>query len=280
MELLTYPFIQRAIIVGIIIAVVCPTIGLFLVLRRLSMIGDSLSHVSLAGVAAGLLFGVYPIAMAVIFSVSAAMIIERLRKTYHRYSEIAIAIVLSGGIGLAVVLISLSKSNNTDLMGYLFGSIVAVTRQDLAAVTVLGLLVILSIILLFRMLFYVAFDEEGAKLAGIPVTIVSTIFTIITAITVSIAMRIVGILLVSSLMVLPVAIALQVGTSFKKTLLISIGISIFSVIFGLITSFILDLAPGGTIVITLVAILVLILTMKPLIQDITIQKQIKRSQHL
>jgi len=277
MEIFTYSFIQRSIIVGIIVAAICPAIGLFLVLRRLSMIGDSLSHVSLAGVAAGLLFGVYPITMAVVFSVTAAVIIERLRKVYQRYSEIAIAIVLSGGIGLAVVLIGLSDSNNADLMGYLFGSIIAVTARDMIAITLLGLFVLISVIVLFRMLFYMSFDEEGAKLAGIPVGGVATYFTAITALTVSISMRIVGILLVSSLMVLPVAIALQVGGSFKKTLAISVTSSVFSVLSGLILSFVLDLAPGGTIVLILVSILIAVIVLKPMTAKIKTRGRISKN---
>ncbi|KXG76136.1 metal ABC transporter permease [Thermotalea metallivorans] len=259
LEILQYGFMQRALLAGMIVGILCPLIGIFLVLRRMSLIGDSLSHVALAGVAAGIFGGIYPLGTALIFSVGAALAIEQLRKSYQQYAELAIAIILSAGIGTAVVLISLAKGFNVDLFGYLFGSITTVRKEDLWLITGLGILIVLSIKLLYKELFYIAFDEEGARLAGIPVKGINHFFILMIATTITLSMRIVGILLVSSLMVIPVATSLQVAKSFKHATILSVIFAQGAVILGIFISYYFELASGGTIVLLAVAILLVVL---------------------
>lgn len=262
LEILQYGFMQRALVAGIIIGVLCPLIGIFIVLRRMSLIGDSLSHVALSGVAAGILTGVYPLTMSLIFSVLAALAIEKLRKSYQEYAELSIAIILSAGIGLAVVLISLAKSFNIDLFGYLFGSITTVLPRDLWTITVLGILIIAIIKLIYKELFYIAFDEVSAKLAGIPVGYINLLFIVLIASTITLSMRIVGILLVSSLMIIPVATSLQLAKSFRHATILSIIFAEIAIISGIFLAYYLELASGGTIVIISVIILLLVLGIK------------------
>jgi len=259
LEIMQYGFMQRAILAGVIIGVLCPLIGIFIVLRRMSLIGDCLSHVALSGVACGVLLGIYPIGMALLFSVIAALGIEKLRKNYDKYEELPIAIILSAGIGLAVVLISLGKSINFDLAGYLFGKITTVLPMDLWIIIVLGFFILLTVKLLYKELFYIAFDETCARLAGIPVSLINLLFIVLIATTVTLSMRIVGVLLVSSLMVIPVATSLQIAKSFKQAMIYSIVFAEISVILGIFISYYLELASGGTIVLLSVLILILVI---------------------
>lgn len=272
-EIFTYGFMQRAFIAGSIIGIICPAIGVFIVLRRLSMIGDTLSHMALAGVAAGMLGGVYPIYSALVFSIIASLGIEKLRQSFKEYAELSIAIVLSTGIGLASIFISMGGSNSA-IFGYLFGSITLVTLQDIVTVMILGLVILGSLLVLYRSLFYTTFDEEAARLAGIPIKKVNLYFSILVAMTIAVSMRIVGILLVSSMMVVPVAAGMQIAKSFKATLFYSIVFGLLSVLIGLFISFYLDLAPGGTIVIS--GILLLVSTM--LLKGLHLRAVIKASQ--
>jgi len=260
-ELLNFEFMQRAFAAGLLIAVICPLIGTFVVMRRLSMIGDTLSHASLAGIAAGMLGGIYPLWGALVFSLAAAIGIEKLRKRFSQYAELSISIVLSASIGLAVVLISLAKSFNADLMSYLFGSIIAVNMLDIYIILGLSIIIIISVWLLYKEYFYMAFDE-GAELAGIPVAALNTYFTVLTAMTIVVSMRVVGMLLVSSLMVVPVASSLLISRSFKNTIFLSVIFALIAVIIGLFTSYYFDLAPGGSIVLTSVFMLLAVLTIK------------------
>ncbi|TCS83103.1 metal ABC transporter permease [Tepidibacillus fermentans] len=258
-DMLQYDFMQRALLAGIMIAVISPTIGVFIVLRRLSLIGDTLSHVTLAGVAAGILAGIYPVLSGMIFAVLAALGIEKLRKLYRSYEELAIPIMLSAGIGIAVVLISLANGFNVDLFSYLFGSVMAVSKQDLWTILIVGIVIILLVYLFFKELFYLSFDEEAARLSGIPHRFINTLFIVLVALTISLSMRIVGILLVSSLMTIPVAASLQIANSFRKAYFYSILFSLLSVILGIVFSYLFDLATGGTIVLTSIAILLVVI---------------------
>ncbi|ADL06857.1 metal ABC transporter permease [Thermosediminibacter oceani] len=262
MEIFSYSFMVRAFIAGVIAAVLTSTIGVFVVLRRMSIVGDSLSHASLAGVAAGMLFGFYPFYGALLFSVLAALLIEVMRATFKSYAEVAMAVVMSAGMGTAVVLISLGKSFNADLFSYLFGSLMAVTPGDIKVISVLGLFVTASIILLRRELFAVTFDEDTARLSGVPVRAVNIYFSVITALTVALSVRVVGTLLVSALIVIPAAVSLQLARSFRSAFFISNIVAIFSVVVGLYISFYLDLAPGGTIVLIATSVLFLVLLLK------------------
>lgn len=256
MDILQYDFMRRALIIGMIVSLNCSTIGLFLVLRRFSMVGDTISHVALAGVALGMVTGIYPIYSAIAVSIVASIGIEKLRKAYSEYSELALSIVLAGGIGVASLLISLDQANTNGIMGYLFGSIALVTAKDLKMITIMGTIILAMVIFLYRALFYITFDEESAKYAGIKVNRINIFFSILIALTITLSMRIVGILLVSSLMVLPVATSLQIAKSFRGAMIYSNIFGIFAVISGLIVSFYLDLAPGGSIVIISLLVLV------------------------
>jgi len=260
--ILSFDFMQRAFLAGIIAAILTSTMGVFIVLRRMSLVGDSLSHAALSGVAGAMLFGYYPFYGALVATVLAAVLIEMIRSFFKEYAEVALAVVMSGGMGLAVVLISLGKSFNTDLASYLFGSLVAVMPQDLKVIELIGVVIILSIVLLHRELFAITFDEEAARLSGVNVRAVNLYFTIITALVVALSIRVVGALLISALMVIPAAVSLQVARSFKQTFVIAIGVALFAVVMGLYSAFIFDLAPGGTIVLIATVILIAILIIK------------------
>lgn len=255
MEIFQYEFMQRAFLAGIIIGLICPLVGLFVALRRMSMIADALSHVCLAGVAAGLLVGMHPILTASAFAVTGALGIEKLRDSFKTYSEMSIAIILSTGVALGAILLDLGNGYNANFMSYLFGSIVAINETDIKIIAMSGLL-ILAIILFFKKeLFFISFDEEGAWLSGIPVKAITIAFTALTALTIAIAIRVVGILLVSSLIVLPVAAAMRLAKSFKEALIISVLMAEVAVVIGLLASFYINLAPGGAIVMTSVILL-------------------------
>jgi zinc transport system permease protein len=264
---------QRALMAGAIIGVLCPLIGIFLVLRRMSLIGDSLSHVALSGVAAGVVSGIYPLTTALIFSVLAALGIEQLRKRYVEYAELSLAIILSAGIGIAVVLISYAKSVNIDLFGYLFGNILTVRPMDMWLIALLGILIIVFVRLLYKELFFIAFDEEGARIAGIPVGGINLFFIVFIAMTITLSMRVVGALLVSSLMVIPVAASLQIARSFKQATLLSVIFAEISVISGIIISYYLELASGGTIVLLSVLLLILVLSIKSILYAFLLQSR-------
>ncbi|WP_027339244.1 metal ABC transporter permease [Halonatronum saccharophilum] len=261
LEVFAYSFMQRAFLVGNIIAVICPLVGVFLVLKRLSLIGHTLSHIALAGVAFGMLVGIYPIYTALLFSVLSALGIEKLRKDYKDYAELSISIILAAGLGIATILISLGN-NNSGIFSYLFGSISLVTREDIRIVIPLGIFIIGVITYYYQGFFYTAFNEEDAKLAGVPVYFLNLLFIILISITISLSMRIIGGLLVSSLITLPVATSMQIAKSFKQTILWSIIFSVLSLNIGLITSFYYDLAPGGTIIIVSVIFLILTISYK------------------
>lgn len=261
MEFLSYSFMQRAFLVGNMIAVIAPLIGVFLILKRLSLIGNTISHVALAGIALGMVLGVYPVYMAILVAVIAAFGIEKIRESYQDYAEVSLSIILAGGMGLASVLISLYE-NSAGIMSYLFGSISLVTTRDVYTVLVLGIIILLFIFKYYYGFFYLTFDEKEARLAGVPVKLLNTLFMVIVAVTVSISMRIIGGLLIASLISLPVATALQLANSFKKMIIYSILSSLIAVNGGLIISFYQDLAPGGTIILTGVVGLTLVLLYK------------------
>ncbi|NLZ38944.1 MAG: metal ABC transporter permease [Firmicutes bacterium] len=256
-DFLHYAFMQRAFLAGTIVAFLCPTIGIYLVLRRLSMVGNMFSHVSLAGVALGIFTGTYPLGAALALSVASAVILEALRRTYRIFSDLAIAILISAGISLAVILISLSRALNTDLFSYLFGSVIAISEQDLYLIAVVGLFVMLLVFVLQKELFYIAFDEAGARAAGIRVDLVNMLFVLAASLTIAVAMRVVGALLVSSLLTVPVAAALQFGKSFRTTLFWSYLLALTSVFSGLMVAYYCNLAPGGSIVMCSLIIFVL-----------------------
>ncbi len=257
-ELFQYDFMRRAFLVGVLLAVIIPCIGMIVVFKRLSLIGDALSHTSLAGVAIGLILGINPILGAMAACLLAAFGIEAIRKKVPRFSELSIAIVLSVGVGLAGVLSGFVK-NAVNFNSFLFGSIVAISNFETGLVVGISILVFLAFLLLYKELFYIAFDEQAAALSGVPVRLVNTIFTILTAVTVSVASRTVGALIVSSLMVVPVATAMILAGSYKRTAIGSVICAVIATITGLTLSFYWGLKPGGTIVLTGVVLFLLAL---------------------
>ncbi|MFZ5632627.1 MAG: metal ABC transporter permease [Bacillota bacterium] len=256
MAIFYYEFMRHAFVAGLIIGVVCPAVGLFITLRRLSMIADALSHVCLSGVVAGLLMGTHPLITASAFSLSGAFLIEALREKYKTYSELAIAIILSTGVALGAILLGLGRGLNASFMSYLFGSIITVSRSDVYIVAAAGILVLAVIRLFYKELFLITFDEEGARIAGLPVRALSVGFTAMTALTIAISIRIVGLLLVSSLMILPVAAALRLAASFRSAVILSVVMGELAVVAGLFASFYFNLAPGGVIIMASVLILI------------------------
>jgi len=247
-DIFHYSFVVRGMEAGFIIALIAPLIGMFLVLRRYSLIADTLSHVSLAGVAIGLLVGINPIITAILASVFSSFFIERLRISKKVYGESALAIFLSGSLALAVVLIGLAHGFSVNILNYLFGSIVTVKQSDVYIIGSAGIGVLLLISLFYKELVFVTFDEESAQVSGIPTRFINLLLVLLAAFTVALAIPIVGVLLISALIVLPVVTALQFRKSFKQTILLAEIISLFSVFSGIVVSFYLNLATGGTIV--------------------------------
>ncbi len=257
MDLLTvfsYEFMQRAYIAGLAVAIVCPLIGVFLVLRRLSLLADGLGHVTFAGLAAGFLLGVSPLIAALTAAIIGAVGIERIRARGRIAGDAAIAMFYTAGLAIGVVLIGRAGGFNVNVLGYLFGSIAAVALSDLLVVLGLAALVVGLIALFFKELFFLTFDESSARAAGLPAAALNVLLAALAAVTTVAAMRIVGLLLVSSLMVLPALTAIRLATSFRQTLWLAVGTAIIAVLVGLTSSFYLDTAPGGTIVLAALAL--------------------------
>lgn len=250
LEMLEMEFMQRAWLAGLIMAVICPLIGSFLVLRRQSLIGDGLGHIAFAGVAGGALWGYSPVLSAAVATVFGALAIERVRVRMSEAADMVLAIFFYSGMGLAVIFTGLNKEGGFNLGSILFGSLMTVSSKDLMIVAALGLCTILFVVLFYRPLQYITFGEVSAKVAGLPVERLNLLLALLTALTVSLSMRIVGLLLVSAMMVIPVACALQTARSFAGTIVQSMLYGLFSVIVGLTVSYYANLAPGGTIVLT------------------------------
>ncbi len=262
-----YEFLQNAFFVGLMIGFLAPVLGVFIVVRKLALITDALSHITLTGIAFHLLIAqsivwlqpVNPLYMGMCFSVAGSLFMEKLRHIYTAYQELAVPIILSSGIGLGVVFISLADGFNNDLFNYLFGSVIAVTRNDLWTIAFVAVAITGLLLFLYKELLFLSFDEEQAKVSGIPGKWINSLFIIMTALVIASSMRIVGILLVSSLMILPVAAAIQLAKSFKQMFLYAVLIGETSVITGLVSAFYLNLAPGGMIVIIALTILLVVL---------------------
>lgn len=253
-DIFQYGFVTRGLEAGVIVALIAPLIGIFLVLRRYSLIADTLAHVSLAGIAIGLLLGISPVITALATTIVASSGIERLRISKRVYGESALALFLSGSLALAIVLISLAKGFNTNLFNYLFGSIVTVTATDVYVIAGLAVVVVAVLGAFYKELVYTSFDEAAAKVSGIPTRLINTVLIVLAAITVSLSIPIVGVLLIAALIVVPVVTALQLRKSFSHTILCAEVISLGCVIAGIFASFYLDLSTGGTIVLIMLVV--------------------------
>lgn len=250
LEMFEMEFMQRAWLAGLIMAVICPLIGSFLVLRRQSLIGDGLGHIAFAGVAGGALWGYSPVLSAAAATVLGALAIERVRVRLSDAADMVLAIFFYSGMGLAVIFTGLNKEGGFNLSSVLFGSLMTVSGRDLMIVALLGLCTIIFVVLFYRPLQYLTFDETSARVAGLPVERLNLLLALLTALTVALSMRIVGLLLVSAMLVIPVACALQTARSFAGTIMQSMAYGLLSVALGLTVSYYANLAPGGTIVLT------------------------------
>jgi len=256
-EMLSYDFMQRAFIAGIIIAILASVSGTFVVLRRYSMISETLAHSALVGVAVGLVAGFNPLWMAVIVAIISAWLIEYLRSEFTLYSDAVLAILLSGSLALAVIIVSLGGAFNNSLFSYLFGSILSVSTQDVVTISIFGS-VALGILLVFsKELYFIAYDEEVAKTSGIKVKMLNFLLVSVIAIIIALSIRVVGSLLIGALMVIPTISALQYKQGFIKTMLISLVIALVSVVFGMSLSFYFSLPSGATIVLCVLFIFII-----------------------
>lgn len=246
--LLTYGFLQRALFAGVFVAIACALLGVFLILRRDAMIGHGLAHIMFAGVALGLLLDVMPLIAALVVGILAALAIMNLKDKAGVYGDTAIAIMSSIGFAAGILIISFSNKFNVDLFGYLFGDILAIDSTEVWLSIVLAGSVLFVIILFYRRFMFMTFDRESARAAGIKVRRLDTLLTILTAVTVVLGMKVVGLLLVSALLVIPSATGLQLASSFKKAIIFASLVAVLSVIFGLVFAFYLDFPASGTIV--------------------------------
>jgi zinc transport system permease protein len=248
MSILDADFMRLAFATGAVVGVLAPAVGFFLVQRRMSLIGDGIGHVAFAGVAAGYLLGISPVATALVASVGGAVAIEWLRTRRRAAGDQALALLFYTGIAAGVVLISAAGALNANLFAFLFGSILTVTRGDLLLVGVLGVVGLALIAAFYRALVAAALDEEGARVSGVPVGLLNVLLAALAGVTIAVSMRIVGILLIAALMVLPVIAASRVAWSIRSNMLIAIGIGLGSVFVGLTAAYYANLAPGGAIV--------------------------------
>jgi len=248
MSILDFDFMRYAFAAGAIVGLLAPAVGFFLVQRRMSLIGDGIGHVAFAGVAAGYLLGISPVATALVASVVGAVAIEWLRSKHRTAGDQALALVFYTGIAAGVVLISAAGALNANLFAFLFGSILTVTKSDLVLVGSLGVAGLVLIGVLYRVLLATALDEEGARVAGVRVGFLNVTLAALMAVTIAVSMRIVGILLIAALMVLPVIAASRVAWSVRSAMLIAMAIGVGSVFAGLTTAYYADVAPGGAIV--------------------------------
>jgi zinc transport system permease protein len=248
MSMLDSEFMRLAFATGAVVGILAPAVGFFLVQRRLTLVGDGIGHVAFAGVAAGYLLGIPPVLAALVASVGGAGAIEWLRARRSTAGDQALALVFYTGIAAGVVLVSAAGAFDVNLFQFLFGSILTTTRTDLAVVAVLGAAGLGTIALLYRALAGSALDEEGARVAGVPIAFLNAVVAVLAAVTVAVSMRIVGILLIAALMVLPVIAASRIAWSMRSTMLVSMAIGLGSVLVGLTIAYYADLPPGGTIV--------------------------------
>jgi zinc transport system permease protein len=262
LEVLEFGFMQRALIAGIAVAITSSVIGLFLVLRRNSLFGDALSHVAFGGIAVGLMANIYPLWTGLGLSVLGALGITKLRQSTKIPADATVAILLSSGLALGIVLVSISGGFTLDLFSFLFGSILLVSINDTLAILALTGIILAIMILLYKKFVYITFDEEQAQVSGLAISRLNYLFVVLASVAAVVSMRLVGILLVSALIVIPNVTALLIGRGFKKTMLISISVSIFSVVAGIMLSYALNLAPAGTIVLISAATFVAALAVK------------------
>jgi zinc transport system permease protein len=261
LEILEYDFMQRAFIAGLFIAILASISGTFIVLKRYSLMSETLAHSALVGVAVGLVAGYNPLWIAVTVAILSAWLIEYLRSSFALYSDAVLSILLSGSLATAVIIVSLGGAFNNSLFSYLFGSILSVSYEDVVTIIIFGTLSLGFLLLFSKELYFIAYDEEVAKTSGIKVKFLNFLLVTVVAIIIALSIRVVGSLLIGALMVIPTVSALQYRVGFKKTMLISLFFALFSVVFGMSVSFYFALPSGATIVLCIISIFVLSLVL-------------------
>ena len=256
-----YEFMQRAFIAGLFIATLASLSGTFIVLKRYSLMSETLAHSALVGVAVGLVAGYNPLWMAVLVALISAWLIEYLRSSFKLYSDAILSIILSGSLAIAVIIVSLGGAFNNSLFSYLFGSILSVSYEDLFTIMLFGSFSLGFLLLFAKELYFIAYDEEVAKTSGIKVKFLNFLLVSVVAIIIALSIRVVGSLLIGALMVIPTVAALQFRVGFKSTLFISLFLALFSVSFGMALSFYFSLPSGATIVLCVIALFILSLFM-------------------
>jgi zinc transport system permease protein len=257
LEMFQYDFMQRAFLVGIVIAILASISGTFIVLRRYSLMSETLAHSALVGVAVGLVAGYNPIWVAVVASIISAWTIEYLRSYFSLYSDAVLSILLSGTLAIAVIIVSLGESFNNSLFSYLFGSILAVSYEDVVSIFVFGGFSLVLLLIYSKELYFIAYDEEVAQTSGIRVKMLNFLLVTVVAIIIALSIRVVGSLLIGALMVIPTISSLQFRQGFFYTLIIAVCFAILSVISGMVFSFYFSLPSGATIVLSILSIFIM-----------------------
>ena len=279
LEALSYTFMQKALVAGIAVGIICSFMGTFLVLRRYSLFGDGIAHVAFGGISVGLFLGVFPLWTAFIVSIFGGLGLQKLRQSTKISGDSAVAVVLVSGLAVGVILVSSSGGFSVDLFSFLFGSILLISNEDTIMILAISAGIIATLTLLQKQFLHLTFNEEQAKLGGLRTTLLNYAFVVLASITVVTSMRLVGILLISALIVIPNITAMMFGKGFKKTVFISMSIAVISVVSGILVSYSFNVAPSGTIVVIAVGILVgtLILKSTGLLQKVDIKTPSKIS---
>ncbi|MGB8945251.1 MAG: metal ABC transporter permease, partial [Streptomyces sp.] len=259
MEIFQTEFMQRALIAAVLVGITAPAIGIYLVQRRQALMGDGIGHIAMTGVGLGFLLNSSPVWMATLISIVGAVTMELIRAYGKTRGDIALAMLFYGGMAGGVLLINLSDTgSNANLSSYLFGSLSTVSDSDVTAICLLAAFVVLVTVGLRKQLFAVSQDEEFARVTGLPVRALNLLIAVTAAVTVTVAMRVVGLLLVSALMVVPVAAAQQITRSFKVTFILSVVIGTAVTLSGTVTSYYQDVPPGATIVLMAIGVFVVL----------------------
>tara|TARA_B100001540_G_scaffold41519_1_gene36879 strand:+ start:148 stop:972 length:825 start_codon:yes stop_codon:yes gene_type:complete len=253
---------QKALVAGIAVGIICSFMGTFLVLRRYSLFGDGIAHVAFGGISVGLFLGVFPLWTAFIVSIFGGLGLQKLRQSTKISGDSAVAVVLVSGLAVGVILVSSSGGFSVDLFSFLFGSILLISNEDTIMILAISAGIIATLTLLQKQFLHLTFNEEQAKLGGLRTTLLNYAFVVLASITVVTSMRLVGILLISALIVVPNITAMMFGKGFKKTVFISMSIAVISVVSGILVSYSFNVAPSGTIVVIAVGILVGTLILK------------------
>ena len=255
-DILSFGFMQNAIVSGIAISLICSTVGLFLVLRKFSLFGDALAHSAFGGVALGLFLGFYPLWAAYAVSILSALGLTKIRQKYDISGDAIVAILLSSGIAVGIVLISLSGGFSIDIFSFLFGSVLLVSTENVIMILGLSAAILIILITGYKKFMYITFSEEQAQVSGIPVQKLNYLLIAIAGITVVTSMQLVGVLLVSALFVIPNVTAMMFKRSFKQTIILSMSFSVFSTVAGIMISYPLDIAPSGMVVLLAIALFI------------------------